>query len=263
MTRLTIWLTLVCLGAIAVCVLVLIDHGETASAVGWVVTGVSVVGVVAPLAIRHYDPLSLWWTRLHKRQSLPWNLSVQLRGDFSAPDFFDRVEQEVQRTLPSRVRVVLPRAVNGLRLAVDGVGLVEMTLDDIDEVEATTLVIQFSGLRVAPHEAISRLEQELLPLVRAVEAAVEGIPREQSWVLAVLVDEAHNPFLPLYLRDRDPAELDVFRVSYKRPGSTGDRIDLGKAGINLYASTSDGFLSLVRDFVTFSSNGITAPRARA
>lgn len=263
MRRVTLWLGAICLAAIAVTVLVLIDQDETASAVGWIVAGVSVVMVFAPLLAKHYDPVALWWARLRRRESLPWNLSVQLRGDFSSPDFFERVEQEVQRTLPGRVHVVMPRAINGIRLAVDGVGLVEMMLDDTSEVEATSLVIHFTGLRIAPYEAVRRLEQEVLPTVRAVEAAVEGVPREQSWVLAVMLDEDRNPFLPLYLRDRDPAELDVFRVSYKRPGSQGDRIDLGKGGINLYASTSDGFLSLVRDFVTFSGAGVSAPRARA
>lgn len=267
MRRLTVFFALAALTSTTVLVLVLAGKGHDSDAVAWGVSVVSLVMLFAPLALKRTDTLSLWWARQRARlgsgMSLPWRLTVVLRGEFSDLQLFERIERGLVDRFGNRARIVMPRAVNGLRVTVDGVGFVEMSLDEVSELDATALTIDISGLTVAPHEALRRLEADLVPLVRCVEAAAQAGTREQSWSLKVDIDDQANPFLPLYLRDRDPGAVDLFRVGYKRDSHTGDRIDLTKEGIYLAAGTVEGFQALVRDFVTFSAEGVKAPVARA
>lgn len=258
LTRLVAALTVLWLATVGVLALVLVNRGEAADAVGWLVTAVAVLLLVLPVLVRRHDRLALLWMRVRSRlsraSSLPWTLTVTIRGDFSDPSYFDRVQTALVKTAGDRIAAVPPRAVNGLRVRIEGLGLVEAILDDLSESSSTCLTVAVSGSRFAPHEAVEVLEKEIVPLVRAVEASATGPLREQGWTLDVRVP-SRNPYLPLYLRDRDPAEIDVFRVSYKEHMGS-DCVDLSKDRIRVSATSADGFLALVRDWVTFSGRGV-------
>jgi hypothetical protein len=262
--RVALWSGAVAVLAVAALVLTLLHRADTANALAWLVTLISVLTLVFPLALRRYDRLALAWFRIRNRiwhsPSLPWRLSVGLVGDFDSAGYFDRVEKDLRRTMPGRVRVLRPVPTNGRQLAVDGLGLVELAIDDLSE--DTRMTISFTGLRVAPHEAERVLDREVLPLVRTIESAADNPGREQSWSLRVSLDAKSNPYLPILLRDRDPANVSVFQVSYKRPHTT-DRVDLGKEAMHVSAATAESFSVLVRDFVTFSGRGLQPPEAHA
>lgn len=264
MLRVALWCGAVAVLAVAALALTLLHRHDTANALAWIVTLTSILTLIVPLILRRNDRLALAWFRCRNRiwhsPSLPWRLSVGLSGDFGAPGYFKRVEEDLQHALPGRVRTLVPTPTNGRQLAIDGLGLVEIALDDL--AEESRLVVSFTGLRVAPHEAERVLEQDVLPLVRTIESAADGPGREQSWSLRVTLDARSNPYLPILLRDRDPANVSIFQVSYTRP-HTSDRVDLAKETMYLSATTAESFSALVRDFVTFSGRGLQPPKAHA
>lgn len=254
--------------AVAALVLVLLDRDDTATALAWIAALISVLALLAPIALRRYDRLALGWFRLRNRlwrsPALPWRLGVTLSGDFAAPGYFERLERSLRDALSGRIRTLQPAPSNGRQLAIDGLGLVELVLDDLqgEDAENRRLHLDFTGLRVAPHEAEQVLAQEILPLVRMAENAADHPSREQSWSLQVSLDVATNPYLPVLLRDRDPASVSAFRVVYVSAHGP-DRVDLGKDTVRLSAGTAESFAALVRDFVTFSGRGLRPPETRA
>jgi hypothetical protein len=267
MRTLNVLLVVVAIVALAAVALLLFDRDKPVEALGWLALLLGLFLTLGPSFVRRNDRLVLAWTRLRYRlrgsPSLPWNLSVELRGDFSDAQLFDHVEAGLTEILRDRLRLIQPRPVNGLRLAVDGLGFVELVLDDVNELDATAMRIDFTGLRVAPHEAERVLLREILPSIQKIEQAVPGMLREQSWSLRVKIDPSTNPFLGLYLRDRKPEEVLTFRASLPSPAFPADRVDIDKESLYLSASTSDGFTVLVRDFLTFSDRAVAAPSARA
>ena len=262
--RFALWSSVVAALSIAALVLTLLDRGDFASAIGWIGALVGVLTLAVPLMLRRYDELAIRWSRLRNRiwhmPSLPWRLSVGLTGAFDSPGYFERVERELLRSMPEQVRALRPAPSNGRSFAVDGLGLVEVALDDLST--PCRMTVHFTGLRVAPHEAERVLQREILPFIRTLESSASSSAREQSWSLRVAVDARTNPYIPILLRDRDPDNVSVFQISYKRPQSS-DRVDLNKEALLLSANTAESFADLVRDFVTFSGRGLRAPERHA
>lgn len=232
---------------------------------GWIATAITLVVLLVPLTVRRYDRAALWWLSLKYRlkgsPSLPWNLSIRLRGDFTEPEFFDRAAARVGESAGRRFSVLQPRAVNGLKFTVDGMGLIELVLDDVDEYDATSVTVRITGLRVGAHEADKVLTREIVPVVKAIESAAGSGPlREESWALRVEMDPETNPYLGLYLRDRDPGDVLTFNVRLLAdPAFPANTVAVDKTSLYLTAGTSEGFVMLVRDFVTFSGRGVAAP----
>jgi hypothetical protein len=266
MRSITITLLLIAVGASAALAVSFLGHGDDLNAISWLALAVGVVLTFGPAVAKRNDRLRLfflrWSYRLRGAPSLPWALTVSLRGDFSSGMTFDRVEAALREILGDHVRVIQPRPVNGLRLVVQGMGFIEIALDDVDELTATAMHIDFSGLRVAPHESGEVLERELLPVVQQISNATGGSLRQESWSLKVSFDPGSNPFLGLYLRDRDHREVAAFKTTLLRGASSADRVDIDKSGIYLSSANATSLLTLARDFLTFSGRAIApAPRA--
>lgn len=266
MRSMTVILFLIALATSVALVVSLFIGGETVTALAWLTIPVSLLLCFGEVAVKRNDRLRLfflrWFYRLRGAPSLPWALTVSFRGDFSSGVAFDRIEKALLESLKDRVRVVQPRPVNARQFVVQGMGFIEIALDDVDEMAATTMHVDFSGLRVAPHESGEVLEREVLPLVAQISGAAGGSLRQESWSLKVSFDPNSNPFLGLYLRDRDQSEVATFRTTLLQGVSSADRVDIDKSGIYLSSANAASLLTLARDFLTFSGRAI-APANRA
>jgi hypothetical protein len=266
MRSITITLFLIAVAACAAAAVALFGDGESLGALGWLALVAGIILTFGPVVVRRNDRLRLFLLRLRYRfsrgDSLPWALTISFRGDFSSGATFDRVERTLREMLGDRLRVVPPRPVNGLRLVVEGLGYVEVMLDDPDEQMATEMTVDFSGMRVSPLESADVLERELLPVVGGISQAAGGTLRQESWSLKVSFDPDSNPFLGLYLRDRDQRDVATFKTTLLRGTSTADRVDIDKSGIYLSSANAASLLTLARDYLMFSDRA-AAPAARA
>lgn len=266
MRSITITLFLIAVAASAAVAVALFGDSESLGALGWLALAAGVILTFGPAVVRRNDRLRLFLLRLRYRfskgVSLPWALTIAFRGDFSSGTTFDQVERALREMLGDRLRVIQPRPVNGLRLVVQGLGYVEVMLDDADEQLATEMRVDFSGMRVPPLESADVLERELLPVVAKISEAAGGTLRQESWSLKVSFDPDSNPFLGLYLRDRDQREVATFKTTLLRGVSAADRVDIDKSGIYLSSANAASLLTLARDFLMFSDRA-AAPAARA
>jgi hypothetical protein len=266
MRSVTVILFLIAIAACVALAVALFGESESVGALGWLAFAAGLVITFAPVVVSRNDRLRLLLLRLRYRLSrgfsLPWAVTISFRGDFSGGGTFDRVERALRELLGDRLRVVPPRPVNGLRLVVEGLGYVEVMLDDPDEQMATEMTVDFSGMRVAPLESAEVLERDLLPVVAKISEAADGMLRQESWSLKVSFDPDSNPFLGLYLRDRDQREVATFKTTLLRGTSAADRVDIDKSGIYLSSANAASLMTLARDFLTFSDRA-AAPAARA
>jgi hypothetical protein len=266
MRSVTVTLFLIAVAACLAVAVLLFGDSDNVGALGWLATAATIVLTLGPVLASRNDRVRLFLLRLRYRlsrgSSLPWALTVSLRGDFSSGATFDRAERALREMLGDRLRVVQPRPVNGLRMVVQGLGYIEVMLDDPDEQMATEMTVDFSGMRVAPLESAEVLERELLPVVTELSKAAGGTLRQESWSLKVSFDPDSNPFLGLYLRDRDQREVATFKTTLLRGVSSADRVDIDKSGIYLSSANAASLLTLARDFLTFSDRA-AAPAARA
>jgi hypothetical protein len=266
MRSVTVILFLIAVAACLAVAVLLLGDSDNVGALGWLASAATVVLTLGPVLASRNDRVRLLLLRLRYRfsrgASLPWALTISFRGDFSSGATFDRVEKALMEMLGERLRVIPPRPVNGLRLVVEGLGYVEVMLDDPDEQVATEMTVDFSGMRVAPLETADVLERELLPVVARISDAAGGTLRQESWSLKVSFDPDSNPFLGLFLRDRDQREVATFRTTLLRGTSAADRVDIDKTGIYLSSANAASLLTLARDYLTFSNRAI-APAARA
>jgi hypothetical protein len=266
MRSVTVTLFLIAVTASVAVAVLLFGDGEILGTLSWLALVAGIALTFGPIVVARNDRLRLFLLRLRYRfsrgVSLPWALTIAFRGDFSSGATFDQVEAGLREMLGDRLRVIQPRPVNGLRVVVEGLGYVEVMLDDPDEQMATEMTVDFSGMRVAPLESADVLERELLPLVTRISAAAGGHLRQESWSLKVSFDPDSNPFLGLYLRDRDQREVASFRTTLLRGVSSADRVDIDKSGIYLSSANAASLLTLARDFLTFSDRA-AAPASRA
>jgi hypothetical protein len=266
MRSMTVILFLIALGMSIALVGFLIAGGDFLSAVAWITIPISLLLCFGEVLTRRNDRVRLailrWQYRLKGGPALPWSLSVAMRGDFSGGSTFENIEGDLVKSLDGRVRVVQPRPVNARRFVVEGIGFVEVDLDDVDEVRATMMHIDFSGMRVVPPESADVLEREVLPLVAQISQSAGGALRQESWSLKVTFDPQSNPFLGFYLRDRDPAEVASFRTTIQKGVASADKVDIDKSGIYLSSANASSIVTLARDFLTFSGRAI-APANRA
>lgn len=266
MRSVTVTLFLIAVAASVAVAVLLLGDGEILGTLGWLALAAGIVLTFGPAVVARNDRLRLFLLRLRYRfsrgASFPWALTIAFRGDFSSGTTFDQVERALREVLGDRLRVIQPRPVNGLRVVVQGLGFVEIMLDDADEQLATEMTVDFGGMRVAPLESADVLERELLPVVSRISGAAGGHLRQESWSLKVSFDPDSNPFLGLYLRDRDQREVATFKTTLLRGVASADRVDIDKSGIYLSSANAASLLTLARDFLTFSDRA-AAPATRA